>query len=50
MKLEHSRQFFDKYPNTKFYENPPSILHADEQWQRQNEATKSLFVILRTRP
>jgi hypothetical protein len=41
MKLEFARQFFEKYWNIKFHENPSSgaeLLHADGQTDRHDEA------------
>jgi hypothetical protein len=41
MKIEFSQQIFEKYSNTKFYENPPvgaELFHAD----RQTDMTKPI--------
>jgi len=54
MKLEFSRQFFEKYSNVKFHENPPSgsqVLPCGltERQDRMTKLTVTLFAILRTR-
>jgi hypothetical protein len=41
MKLEFSRQIFEKYSNTKSHENPPlgaELIHVDKQTDRHKEA------------
>ena len=47
MKLEFSRQIFEKYANTKFYENPPGASRVvlrgrtDRGRRRERQARRS---------
>jgi len=46
MKIEFSRRFFEKYPNTKFNENPSveaEFFHVDRETERQTDMTKLII-------
>ena len=51
MKLEFSRQIFEKYTNSKFHENYATMnpVFPCGQTDRHEEEDKSFFEILRTR-